>query len=110
MTWYILAVSDPAVPEFHWDAPEGHMGNPRFVVELGFIGLFGCVEARAMLKERYGGKELDWDETGARLTRDQILEFLTQFHIEEDGRHEKAVATANTLKPDKTYLLYAYES
>jgi hypothetical protein len=110
MTWGDLAVGELDDPDFHWDGGDYNGNLPRPLLNLGNLELFGIVQARSLLEERYGGKVLDWGGSGAPLKRERILEFLREFQmrsISEEWRR-KATQKVMTLNPDKVYLLYDY--
>jgi hypothetical protein len=112
MTWGDLGVGSLDDPRVHWDGGRYNDKLPLPLVSLGCLHLFGVVEAAGILKHKYGGKDLVWGGTGARLKRDEILAFVRSFEsidINAEWRR-KAVEKVMTLNPDKTYLLYAYES
>lgn len=69
MSFYNLYVGDASGPNFHLDGGD-HSGNiPKILLDLGGIGLWGCMTARTMLESpAYGGRALDWGASGAPLT------------------------------------------
>ena len=112
MTWGDLGVGSLDDPRVQWDGGRYTGKLPVPLVSLGCLHLFGIVEAAGILKRKYGGKDLVWGGTGARLKRDEILEFLRGFEsmdISAEWRRN-AIQQVMKLKPDKVYLLYAYES
>ncbi len=99
-------------PRVHWDGGRYSGKLPLPLVSLGCLHLFGVVEAAGILRHKYGGKDLVWGGTGARLKRDEILEFVRSFESSDINAEwrRKAVEKVMKLDPDKIYLLYAYES
>ena len=79
------------------------------MLDLGGIGLTGCVEARNLLESpKYGGRVLDWGSSGARLTKARIIEFLNEFN----GpllTSNATLARIQTLEEDREYILFACE-
>jgi hypothetical protein len=96
-------------PRFHWDGGD-HSGNiPNILFDLGCSGLIGCAEARRLLEsQKYGSKVLDLGSSGARLLKEQILEFANEF-FHEDWQRERAVRKIQTLDPARIYILFACE-
>ncbi len=80
MSFYNLYVGDASDPKFHWEGGDHSNNIPKIILDLGGIGLNGCVEACILLESpKYGGKVLDWGSSGARLTKAGIIEFLREF-------------------------------
>lgn len=69
----------------------------------------GCVEARRLLESpKYGGKVLDWGSSGARLTKERIIEFLNDF----EGpliTGKPVLSRIQALEDDREYILFACE-
>jgi hypothetical protein len=67
------------------------------------------VEARDLLESlKYGGKVLDWGSSGARLTKERIIEFLHEFKgplITECPVY----AQIRALEDEREYILFACE-
>lgn len=81
MSFYNLYVGDATDPKFQWDGADFSYNTPKTILDLGGIGLTGCVEARILLKSpKYGGKVLDWGSCGARLTKERIIELLHEYN------------------------------
>lgn len=109
MSFYNLYVGDASDPKFHWDGGD-HSGNiPKIILDLGGIGLTGCVEARTMLESpKYGGRVLDWGSSGARLTKARIIEFLNDFEVSR-LTGEPDLSRIDALEDDREYILFACE-
>lgn len=109
MSFYNLYVGDASDPKFHWDGGDYSGNIPNIILDLGSIGLFGCIDARRLLESpKYGGKVLDWGASGARLTKARIIEFLTDF---EGSRStgEPEPSRIDTLEDEREYILFACE-
>lgn len=109
MSFYNLYVGDASDPKFHWDGGD-HSGNiPTIILDLGGIGLTGCIDAMNLLEDaKYGGKVLDWGSSGARLTKARIIEFLNEFK----GGYAACkpdLALIDALEDDREYILFACE-
>jgi hypothetical protein len=109
MAFYNIYIGNADDPKFHWDGGN-HSGNiPSILLNLGSPGLHGCAEARQLLEsQKYGGKVLDWGSSGARLLKEQILQFANEF-FHEDWQREQAVEKIKTLDPARIYILFACE-
>jgi len=109
MSFYNLYIGDASDPKFHWNGGD-HSGNiPTIILDLGAIGLFGCIEAMRLLEDaKYGGKVLDWGSTGARLTKARIIEFLNDF---EGSRSTGNLDSSrlDALEDEREYILFACE-
>lgn len=109
MSFYNLYVGDASDPKFKWEDGD-HSGNiPKIILDLGGIGLTGCVEARILLESvKYGGRELDWGSSGARLTKARIIEFMHEFNgLLITGN--SVLARFHALEDDQEYILFACE-
>lgn len=109
MSFYNLYVGDASDPKFHWDGGD-HSGNiPTIILDLGGIGLTGCVKARNLLESpKYGGKVLDWGSSGARLSKVRIIEFLHDFN----GpliTGAPVLSRIQALEDNREYILFACE-
>jgi hypothetical protein len=104
-----LYIGDASDPKFHWDGGDYSGNIPEIILDLGGIGLMGCVEARSLLESpKYGGRVLDWGSSGARLTKERIIEFLNEF---DPPRiiSRTAAEHIQALEADKEYILFACE-
>jgi hypothetical protein len=109
MSFYNLYVGDASDPKFQWDDGD-HGGNiPKIILDLGSIGLVGCMDAMNLLEDaKYGGKVLDWGSSGARLTKARIIEFLNDFK----GGYATCkpdLSRIDALEDDREYILFACE-
>jgi hypothetical protein len=60
MSFYNLYVGDVSDPKFKWDGGDHSYNIPKIILDLGAVGLTGCVEARILLESvKYGGRVLD---------------------------------------------------
>ena len=109
MSFYNLYVGDAADPKFNWEGGDYGYNIPKIILDMGGIGLIGCVEARSLLESpKYGGKVLDWGSSGARLTKDRITEFLQDFSGPLiTGR--PVLARIQALEDEREYILFACE-
>lgn len=109
MSYYNLYVGDASDPKFHWDGGDFSGNIPNIILDLGSIGLSGCVAARNLIETaKYGGRVLDWGSSGARLTKARIIEFLCDF----EGpllTGNATLARIQTLDDDRKYILFACE-
>ncbi len=109
MSFNNLYVGDASDPKFHWDGGDYSGNIPKIILDLGGIGLMGCVKARNLLESpKYGGKVLDWGSSGARLTKAQIIEFLSDFNGPLITGNP-TLARIQTLEDDREYILFACE-
>jgi hypothetical protein len=109
MSFYNLYVGDASDPKFQWEGGDFSYNIPKIILDLGGIGLMGCVEARILLESaKYGGKVLDWGSSGARLTKARIIEFLNEFDQPRIASG-KASQGIHALEDDKDYILFACE-
>ncbi|MEI7912779.1 MAG: hypothetical protein WCK77_24390 [Verrucomicrobiota bacterium] len=109
MSFYNLYVGDASDPTFHWDGGDFSGNIPKIILDLGGLGLFGCVEARNLLESpKYGGRVLDWGASGARLNKARILEFVSEYL--QSGQHcVFTLRRLQTLEDDREYILLACE-
>jgi hypothetical protein len=109
MSFYNLYVGDASDPKFQWEVGDFSYYIPKIFLDLGGIGLTGCVEALILLESpKYGGKVLDWGSSGSRLTMDRIIEFLHEFNgLLITGC--PVYARIRALKADQEYILFACE-
>jgi hypothetical protein len=109
MSFYNLYVGDASDPKFKWDGGDYGYNIPKIILDLGGIGLTGCVEARILLESpKYGGKVLDWGSSGARLTKARIIEFLNEFNGPLITGNP-VLARIQALEKDREYILFACE-
>ncbi len=109
MSFYNLYVGDASDPKFNWEGGDFSYNIPKILLDLGGIGLTGCVEARILLEsDKYGGKVLDWGSSGARLTKARIIEFLHDIHRPLITGCQWLVRV-QTLEEDRDYILFACE-
>lgn len=109
MSFYNLYVGDATDPKFKWDGGDYAYNIPKIILNLGGIGLTGCVEARILLESpKYGGKVLDWGSSGARLSKARIIEFLHEFN-EPLVTGRSILARIQALANDREYILFASE-
>lgn len=109
MSFYNLYVGDASDPKFHWDGGDYGGNIPEIILDLGSIGLTGCVEIQNLLESlKYGGKVFDWGASGARLTKEQIVEFLNE-SIGSTMTRGVAHAKVQTLEDGREYILFACE-
>ena len=109
MAFYNIYVGNADDPKFHWDGGNYNGNIPSILLDLGSPGLMGCAKARQLLEsQKYGGKVLDWGSSGARVLKEQILDFANEF-FPEGWERERAVERINTLDPARTYVLFACE-
>jgi len=109
MSFNNLYVGDASDPKFHWDGGDYSGNIPEIILDLGGIGLMGCVEARSLLENpKYGGRVLDWGSSGARLTKERIIEFLNEFDQPRITSGQAAERIRN-LEEGKEYILFACE-
>lgn len=109
MSFYNLYVGDASDPKFHSDGGDFSGNIPEIILDLGGIGLMGCVSARNLLESpKYAGRVLDWGSSGARLNKPRIIEFLNEFN--------GPLLTGNPVLPriqaledDREYILFACE-
>ena len=109
MSFYNLYVGDASDPKFNWEGGNHSYNIPEILLDLGGIGLTGCVEARLLLESpKYGGKVLDWGSSGARLSKARIIEFLQEFNgpLITGG---SLLARIQALEDDREYILFASE-
>jgi hypothetical protein len=109
MSFYNLYVGDASDPKFHWDGGDYSGNIPKIILDLGGIGLLGCIDAENLLEDaKYGGKVLDWGSSGARLTKARIIEFLNDF---KGSRltGEPHLSRIDALEDDREYILFACE-
>lgn len=109
MSFYDLYVGDASDPKFHWEGGDYSGNIPAILVDLGGgIGPFGCARARNLLEsEKYGGRVLDWGSSGARLTKQRIMEFLVDFQAA--GHRPFYSDRVLSLEGDQEYILVACE-
>jgi hypothetical protein len=109
MSFYNLYVGDASDPKFKW-VDGDHSGNiPKIILDLGGIGLTGCVEAQILLESpKYGGKVIDWGSSGARLTKVRIIEFLREFNGPLITGNP-IFSNIRALEDDREYILFACE-
>lgn len=109
MSFCNLYVGDASDPKFHCDDGDYSGNIPRIILDLGSIGLVGCVDARNLLESpAYGGKVLDWGSSGAQLTKKRIIEFLHELN----GpliTGQPVLARIEALQDDTEYILFACE-
>jgi hypothetical protein len=109
MSFYNLYVGDASDPKFHWDGGDYSGNIPEIILDLGGIGLFGCIDARNLLEDaKYGGKVLDWGSSGARLTKARIIEFLNDFKGSRSTGNPDS-SRIDALEDDREYILFACE-
>jgi hypothetical protein len=109
MSFYNLYVGDASDSKFRWDGGDYSYNIPEIILDLGGIGLAGCVEARNLLESpKYGGKVLDWGSSGARLTKARIIDFLHDFHGPLITGYP-AHARIQELDENREYILFACE-
>jgi hypothetical protein len=109
MSFYNLYVGDASDPKFHWDGGDHSNNIPEIILDLGGIGLNGCVDARILLESpKYGGKVLDWGSSGARLTKERIIEFLQEFKGPLITGCP-VLARIQALEDEREYILFACE-
>ena len=109
MSFNNLYVGDASDPKFHWEGGDYSGNIPVIILDLGGIGLMGCVEARSLLKsQKYGGRVLDWGSSGARLTKERIIEFLSEFGQPRIASSLTA-ERIKTLEEGKEHILFACE-
>jgi hypothetical protein len=109
MSFYNLYVGDASDPTFHWDGGNYSGNIPNIILDLGSIGLCGCVHTRNLLvSPKYGGRVLDWGASGARLTKARIIEFLNEFEVPL-LTDNATLARIQTLEDDREYILFACE-
>lgn len=109
MSFYNLYVGDASDPKFHWDGGDYGGNIPEIILDLGSIGLLGCVEVGNLLESpKYGGKVLDWGASGARLTKEQIVEFMNE-SVGSSMTRIDALAKVRMLEDDREYILFACE-
>ena len=109
MSTYHLYIGDPEDPKFHF-ASEDHYGSiPKILLDVGSIGLTGCVAAQSLIEsEKYDGKKLDWGSSGAILSLSMIREFLDDFS-EQFPRERLGNALVEELDEKRDYVLFAAE-
>jgi hypothetical protein len=67
------------------------------VINLFTTDVLTCVEARRLLESsKYGGRVVDRGASGAILTKNRILEFLSEIPLLE-RKHKLAVSSLETL-------------
>ena len=109
MSFYNLYVGDASDPKFHWDGGDYSGNIPIIILDLGGIGLTGCVEARILLESpKYGGRVLDWGSSGARLSKSQIIEFLNEFNGPLITGNP-VLSRLQALGDDREFILFACE-
>ena len=109
MSFYNLYVGDASDPKFHWDGGDFSGNIPKILMDLGGLGLFGCVEARNILESpKYGGRVLDWGASGARMNKAQILEFIGDY-FKSEQYCVFPLERIQTLEEDREYILFACE-
>lgn len=109
MSFYNLYVGDASDPKFQWDGGDFSYNIPKVILDLGGIGLMGCVEARSLLEgPKYGGKVLDWGSSGARLTKERIIEFLNDFNGPLITGNP-VLSRIQALEDEREYILFACE-
>jgi len=110
MSYYDLYVGDADDPGLRWEGGNYNGNIPRVILAVGSINILACVAARSLLEgPKYGGRELDWGASGARLTRDRIIEFLEEFPM-NSGWRQLAIERAKTLDENRLYVLFACET
>ena len=109
MSVYHLNIGDVSDPKLHWDGGDYSGNTPKILLDLGRIGIMGCVEARILLESpKYSGKVLDWGSSGARLSKTRIIEFLNEFN----GpliTGTPIFSRINALEDGREYILFACE-
>ena len=123
---YSLFLSYADDPTFSWEAGNWEGNVPKRVVVFDdLLGLQGCGQAHCLLRSpKYGGRQLDWGASGARLNKAQIIEFLTDFYSGDDKppgvrligdlpakRHlPEILSKLDDLPDDRLYVLVSCES
>ena len=69
MSYYDIAVGTADDPSFHWEGGDNNGNLPHAILRLGSINAVAHMHAAQLLEREYGGKQLDWSCTGARLRR-----------------------------------------
>ena len=65
MSFYNLYVGDASDPKFHWEGGD-HSGNiPTIILDLGSIGLVGCMDAMNLLEDSRLGIQWRSPDKGA---------------------------------------------
>ena len=83
MSLHFLDLGYADDPTFKWEGGDYSRNLPNTVVAFGSIGS-RFVEAIGLLESpRYGGHRLDFGSIGARLTKSQVIQFLTEFYSGE---------------------------
>ena len=109
MSFYNLYVGDASDPKFHWEGGDHSYNIPSIILDLGSLGLGGCVDAMRLLENaKYGGRVLDWGSTGARLTKAQIIEFLIELNSPYLA-NGATLAKIQALEGDQEFILFACE-
>jgi len=109
MSFYGLSLGYADDPTFKWEGGN-HSGNiPSIVIDFGSVGgVSGCATARNLLESpKYGGRELDWGASGAKLSKSQVIEFLSEFYSGHE--RDRALELVAPLSDDQIYLLFSWE-
>ena len=111
MSFYDLSLGYADDPTFKWEGGDFLLrGNiPSIVINFGSVGgVSGCASARNLLESpKYGGRVLDWGASGAKLSKSQVIEFLTEFYA--DLERKRALDLVAPLSGDRMYLLFSWE-
>ena len=110
MSFYNLYLGYADDATFKWDGGDFNGNIPNIVVNFGSMDLCSCGEARQLLESpKYGGRVLDWGSSGARLTKSQVIQFLTEFYPDESLRNEM-IRKLDIIPEDRLCLLFACET
>lgn len=109
MSFYDLSLGYADDPKFKWEGGDYSGNIPTIVINFGSVGgVSGCATARNLLESpKYGGRVLDWGASGARLSKAQVIEFLTEFYSDHDRK--RALDLVAPLSEDRIYLLFSWE-
>ena len=110
MSYYDIAVGTADDPSFHWEGGDNNGNLPHAILRLGSINAVAHMHAAQLLEREYGGKQLDWSCTGARLTKARIEEFLGACAIGDLRWRRAAIKRVATLDETRLYVLYVFES
>jgi len=109
MSFYNLYVGDASDPKFHWDGGDFSGNIPKIILDLGGLGLFGCVEAQNLVESpKYGCRVLDWGASGARLNKARIIEFVSEY-LQSGQYCAFTFQRLQTLEDGREYILFACE-
>jgi hypothetical protein len=117
VTYYDVYVGRSDDPNFSWGDKEHegrppHRLGPFFPATRGGAsypgGAFGELVDR-IDDGRLEGARLDWDAWGAKVTRDEILTFVSEVYASDTTSLDEIRSFVESLDPDETYILVASE-